>query len=76
MRKVKPFIIVNKQGRHIDGRIWKTKEKAQGHIHSIRKNNPMKTIKQVGYIGLKVKRYKPFEREVKELKQSKHFIWR
>lgn len=72
---MKPCIIVNKEGRHIDNRVWKTCSKAKKHIKALLRNNSASTRRQVGYVGLRIKSHKPYEREINELKKAKDFIW-
>lgn len=68
------YIIKMKNGR-TDGRIWKNKSLATQHIKAVIKNNNLKQRQQTGFIGLKVKKIRPNQREKQELKKADKFIW-
>ena len=73
----KATLIVNRNGRCVDNRLWKSPTKAKAHIKAIIKNNSIKQRKMVGYIGLKIKEARHlYPREVDELKKAKNFIWK
>jgi hypothetical protein len=70
------YIIMNNKGRNIGNRLYKTLAKAESAKKGLVKNNSLEQRRQTGYIGLRVKRVKPYKQEVERLKIAKDFIFR
>lgn len=72
---MKGYKIFRNNSPYTDGRIWKTKTKAKNHIKHIIKNNSLAQRRQTMFINLKVKVVTLNQREEKEMKQAKDFIY-
>ena len=70
------YIIVNNKGRNINNKLYKNKNIAQKAKEKLIKNNSLEQRKMVGFVGLKIKKVKPFKQEEERLKEVKEFIFR
>lgn len=77
MKKNYGYIILTKNMKYIpfDQKIWKTKAKAKNQVKKIKKANSIEKRKQVGFVNVRIKKVELSDREIKEMKSAKHWIY-